>query len=75
MPNLIPILTTTNTNPIIVTTATPHGLTLNDCVTIAGVLGTTSANGTRHVSVTGSTTFTIPVAGNAGFLVGKGGSG
>lgn len=40
-------------------TSVNHGLTTGDVVTIDGILGTTSANGTFQVTVTDSNTFTL----------------
>jgi len=50
----------TNAAPIVVATSAAHGFSVNDEVTIAGVLGNTAANGTWTISVVGdSTHFTI----------------
>ncbi len=66
-------------NPATVTTQTDHGLTTGDAVTITGVTGGTtspSINGSFTVTVTGATTFTVPVnctaatTSNTGSIVG-----
>ncbi len=52
----------TNANPGAVTTATNHGLTTGDQVTLVDVLGMTEVNDTTFtVTVTGLTTFTLGV--------------
>lgn len=48
-------------NPTVITTATAHGLTTGDTVLIAGHTSTPTINGSRVVTVTGTTTFTIPI--------------
>lgn len=49
-------------NPTVITTAAPHGFTTGDTVLIAGHSGSTpTINGSRVVTVTGASTFTIPV--------------
>lgn len=55
-------------NPTVVTTTAPHGLATGETVKIAGVTGgTPTINGnTRVVTVTGASTFTIPVNASAG---------
>jgi hypothetical protein len=60
----VSIASSTNANPIVVTTATVHGLTTGDFAEIAGHLVNTAANGTWAVTVTSTTVFNIPVAGN-----------
>lgn len=59
----VDILSSTNANPIVVTTDGAHGLTSGMVVTIADHLVNTSANGTWVATVLSSTTFSIPVAG------------
>lgn len=46
LPRFVSIASSTNTTPIVVTTATAHGLTLNDVITINGHLVNTNAVGT-----------------------------
>lgn len=56
------ISTSSVANPTVITTAAAHGLTSGMQVTIAGHTGSTPAiSGTYTVTVTGATTFTIPV--------------
>lgn len=54
-----------------ITTAASHGYSTGDVVTISGHSSTPNINGTWKITVTGSTTFTIPasvtVAGSGGF--------
>lgn len=63
----------TNASPIVITTAAAHNLASGMRVTISGVGGNTAANTTAVVTVTGATTFSIPVAGNGAYT--SGGSG
>jgi hypothetical protein len=49
----------TNTSPISITTATPHGLQTGVQVTISGVVGNTAANGVFTITVTGLSAFTL----------------
>jgi hypothetical protein len=58
------ISSSTNANPIAVTTSAAHGLSTGDTILIQNHTTNTNANGTHTVTVTGSTTFTIPVGGN-----------
>lgn len=61
----------TNATPIAITTATAHGLSTGNFVSISGVLGNTAANGTFVVTVTGSSTFTLNGStGNAAYVSG-----
>ena len=53
------IASSTNATPVEVTTATAHGLTSGDIVTIASHLVNTNANGTWSILVTSPTTFTL----------------
>lgn len=62
-PATIAISSSTNTNPIVVTTATNHGYATGDTVLIEGHKVNTSADGLRVVTVLASNTFSIPVAG------------
>lgn len=58
----VAISTSSVANPTTITTAVPHGLVSGDSVVIFGHTGSTpTINGTRVVTVTGPTTFTIPV--------------
>src|SRR5581483_3682463 len=59
------ISSSTSATPIVVTTASAHGLAVGDTVTIVNHATNTNANGTWVVTVVGSsTTFTINAAGN-----------
>lgn len=65
----INILSSTNTNPIQITTAVPHRFISGDPVTIANHLVNTNANGSWIATVPdptnpNSVTFTIPAVGN-----------
>lgn len=60
----VSISSSTNANPIAVTTAAAHGLSTGDVVAIAGHAVNTNANGVWVVTVTNTTVFTIPTAGN-----------
>lgn len=53
------IATATSAGLIRITTSTVHGLTTGDAVFIAGILGTTEANGGWYVTVLTTTTFTL----------------
>lgn len=60
----------TNATPIEIT-ATAHGLTTGQTVTIAGVLGNTAANGTWQITRTGANTFTLNTSvGNGAYVSG-----
>ena len=62
-PTPVTISSTTNTNPIAVTTAAPHGLLTGDKARIYDHQVNTPANGIWTVTRTGASTYTIPVAG------------
>lgn len=49
----------TNASPIVVTTATAHGLSSGDWADIVGVLGNSAADGVRQVTVLSATTFSL----------------
>jgi hypothetical protein len=61
---VVGLVSSTNTNPITIVTATPHCLVSGDQVTVDGHLVNTNANGIWIATVTDPNTFTIPVAGN-----------
>jgi hypothetical protein len=61
---MIAVTGSTNTTPIVVTTASPHGLQTGEQVTISGVLGNTAANGVFTVTVTSASQVTLD--GSAG---------
>jgi len=70
----IPISSNTLANPTVVTTPVPHGLVTNDIILISGVATSSpTINGQRTVTVTSTTTFTVPVnvatAGTGGSFV------
>lgn len=70
----IAIVSSSVANPSVITTAKNHGLTTGDVVLIAGHSGSTpTINGSRVATVTGLTTFTIPlnvtVGGTGGTFV------
>lgn len=58
-----PILSSTNANPIKITTTVPHRYNTGDQVTVSGHLVNTPANGTWNVTVVDYLNFMIPVAG------------
>lgn len=58
------ILSSTNANPIVITTATPHRFETGDPVTVADVEVNTAANGAWIVTALDAYTFSIPTAGN-----------
>ncbi len=62
----------TNTTPIVVATAVPHGLVTGQTnVTIAGVVGNTAANGTWTITVVDSTHFSLNTSvGNGAYVSG-----
>lgn len=62
-------ITSTVANPTTITTAAPHNFTTGDRITIDGH-SIAAVNGVHSVTVTGASTFTIPVLG--GDLVGSG---
>jgi len=58
-------------SPIEITTASAHGLSSGNYVTISGVLGNTNANGTYAITVTSATKFTLNGStGNAAYTSG-----
>jgi hypothetical protein len=58
------IKSSTNTNPIVISTNTPHCLHTVDQVSIAGHLVNTNANGVWNSTVIDPVTFSIPAVGN-----------
>lgn len=64
LPAAASIASSTNTNPIVITTVAPHGLTSNDLVDVSGHPTNTTANGIWPATVLTATTFSIPVAGS-----------
>jgi hypothetical protein len=53
-------------NPTVITTSQPHSLISGTTYTIVGTTTTPDVNGARVVTVTGPTTFTIPITVTAG---------
>lgn len=58
--NPVAVVSSTNANPTVLTTAT-HGLSTGDVVVIAGHLVNTAANGNWTVTVLSATTVSIPM--------------
>lgn len=67
-PAAVAIASSTNTSPIAITTASPHGYTEGDTVQITGHQTNTGANGLWVVSITGASSFTL--TGSTGVAVG-----
>jgi hypothetical protein len=59
VPGVAPIAGVTNTAPIAVATTVPHAIVGVTMVTVAGVVGTTAANGTWIAEATGATTLLL----------------
>jgi hypothetical protein len=64
-PAAVAISSSTNTNPITITTTAPHGLLTGDLAHVYGHTLNTPANGIWAITRTGASTYTIPVAGIA----------
>jgi len=62
--NPIAITSSTNANPIVITTAAAHGYTSGDVVEILGHTVNTAANGSWVITVISTTTFSIPQPGD-----------
>ncbi len=62
--NPVAIASSTNANPIVITTSAAHGYSTGAVVEISGHLVNTNANGSFTATVTGSTTFSIPAVGS-----------
>lgn len=60
-PRLIAIASISVANPTVITTSAPHSLTDGATSVIAGTTTTPTVNGAQVVTVTGPTTFTVPV--------------
>jgi len=56
---MIAVTGSTYTTPIVITTASPHGLQTGEQVTISGVLGNTATNGVFTVTVTSASQLTL----------------
>lgn len=61
--NPMSIASSTNANPIVITTSAAHGYASGDNVEVLNHLVNTSANGTWVVTVLSTTTFSIPQPG------------
>lgn len=68
----IAITNATNASPIQITTASPHGLTTNQSVPIAGVVGNVAANGFFTVTVIDALNFTLNGSTGSGSYVNGG---
>ena len=65
------ITAATNTTPIVITTASAHGLSGSETMYVAGVLGNTAANGYWAISVLSTTTFSLATSvGNGAYTSG-----
>lgn len=62
----------TNTSPIVITTASAHGLANDDAVTVSGVLGNFAANGTYTITYVSPTTFSLNTSTGTGTYTGGG---
>lgn len=62
----------TNATPIVITTATAHGLADSDAVIISGVLGNTAANAAWLITVLSGTTFSLSGSVGSGAYTGGG---
>ena len=62
--NPVSIASSTNVNPIVITTSAAHGYTTGDTVEIANHVTNTNANGGWIITVVIATTFSIPAIGN-----------
>ena len=70
--NSLSITAATNTTPITITTASPHGYTTGQTVSIIGATGNPVINNPWVISVTGSTTFTLSGSTAGGTYTGNG---
>jgi hypothetical protein len=67
----LPVGYASNSSPISIGTANPHGLSTGRQVTISGVQGNTAANGAFTITVTDSTHFTLNgTSGNGDYTLG-----
>lgn len=67
----IAVAAASNTAPIVITTAAPHGLSTGMQVVVSSVTGNTAANGTFSITVTGPAVFSLDgSAGNGAWLAG-----
>lgn len=70
--SMVAVTAASNTPPIAITTATPHGLSSGMQVTISGALGNTAANGTFSVTVISTTSLTLDGSSGNGTWTGGG---
>ncbi len=69
--SIVAVSTASNTAPITINTASPHGLVTGQIITIIGVTGNTNANGTWPIIVTGVSSFTLTGSvGNGAYVSG-----
>lgn len=73
-PTAISISSITKANPAVVTTSTPHGLCDQQQISISGSNSSVTIDGKRIATVTGPTTFTVPVDTSGGASAGTAGS-
>lgn len=69
-PRIASISAATNANPIVITTATPHGFSATDVITVSGITGNTNANASYapgSVVITPTTISLTGIAGNGAF--------
>jgi hypothetical protein len=60
----VAISSSTNANPVVITTSSAHGLSTGSVVEVSGHAVNTAANGAWTATSISSTTFSIPVVGN-----------
>ena len=60
----VSIASSTNANPVVVTSASAHGLAVSDWAEITGHAVNTALNGVWQVSAVSGLTFTVPAVGN-----------
>ncbi len=70
--NQIPVGYASETSPISIGTATPHGLATGNSVVVTGVLGNTAANGAWTITATDTTHFTLNGSSGNGTYTGGG---
>jgi hypothetical protein len=68
----VPVSGASNTSPIAIATADPHGFATGDTIIVAGVQGNAAANGTWSVTVTGPDNFTLDGSEGNGAYAGGG---
>src|SRR5262249_46062514 len=68
--NVNVVVGATDEQPIVITTASPHGYQDFQQVSIEGVLGNTAANGTWEIVVLSATEFNVYTSGNGAYTGG-----